>query len=390
MATVAGIKIKTKVAKPRGGAFADEKYTGSEPVWDTERAEKFDNETFDHCLRKSFYYYNYYYSQKDCKKHVVEWMQAQPTVFTKRDISAFIRSPDRSLSMTACSLIMAHRVGMPFRGRHIEFITDCINKSIELAEPEVVETAEEKPKAYVPTIQDRLNEKTSETIGELEGHYDEVIKSKDYKFKTYDFLVANNVPQSQLSKYVEVYQKRFDELKLAYEKADEQVVEGYKHYKAADFKRIFVFLDSILNDIEQYRGVKKATKKLRAPRAVSKEKVVAKLKYAKEDKALKIISINPVDILGANELWIYNSKTRKLGKYVADSLQGPLRVKGTSIEGYDEAKSVCKTLRKPIDQLKEFAKAGKIQLRKFLDEIKATETKLNGRINADIVLLKTQ
>jgi hypothetical protein len=49
---------------------------------------------------------------------------------------------------------------------------------------------------------------------------------------------------------------------------------------------------------------------------------------------------------------------------------------------------VCKTLRKPEEKLKEFAKAGKIQLRKFLDDVKATESKMNGRMNADIVLLK--
>ena len=98
--------------------------------------------------------------------------------------------------------------------------------------------------------------------------------------------------------------------------------------------------------------------------------------------------MNPADIIGANELWVYNIKTRKLGKYIADNLQGPLGVKGTSLTGFDETKSVCKTLRKPTDTLKEFAKSGKIQLRKFLDEIKATETKMNGRVSADIVLLK--
>ena len=53
-------------------------------------------------------------------------------------------------------------------------------------------------------------------------------------------------------------------------------------------------------------------------------------------------------------------------------------------------KSVCKTLRKPEEKLKEFAKASKVQLRKFMDEIKATETKLNGRINADTMLLRVQ
>mgnify|MGYP003343201876 CR=1 FL=1 len=180
------------------------------------------------------------------------------------------------------------------------------------------------------------------------------------------------------------------ELEEAQEGTDEQLKESYKHYKAADFKKHLHFLDSILSELDQYRQVKKATKKVRVKKAPSKEKVVAKLKYAKDDKVLKLVSINPADIIGAKELWVYNSKTRKLGKYVADELTGPLNVKGTSIIGFDEAKSITKTLRKPEEKLKEFAKASKVELRKFMEGIKATETKLNGRISADIVLLKAQ
>ena len=67
-----------------------------------------------------------------------------------------------------------------------------------------------------------------------------------------------------------------------------------------------------------------------------------------------------------------------------------LGVKGTSITGFSETLSVQKTLRKPEEQLKEFKAAGKVQLRKFLDEIKAVDIKLNGRINEDSVLLRVQ
>ena len=392
---MANIKIngkatKTKKSAPRTSAMLDEKYTGEEPVWDTERATAMDDVTFERHMRRSFYYYNYFYNQKDFKKYVVEWMKNPEYGFTAEDVKTFSRSPDRAIEMTACSLVKAHRQGMPFRGRHVEYIKESIARAINSTADEVEEVVvEEKPKAYLPTIQDRMNEKTADTIGELEGHYDEFIKNPKYNFKPYDYLVANNVPQSQLTKYDEVYQARFDELKLAFEKTDEQITEGYSHYKAADFKRIMAFIDQILNDIIQYRGVKKATKKVRAPKSVSKEKVVSKLKYAKEDKVLRLISINPADIIGAQELWVYNTKTRKLGKYVADSLKGPLNVKGTGIIGFDEHKSVTKTLRKPEEKLKEFARATKIELRKFMENIKATETKLNGRISADVILLKT-
>jgi len=243
--------------------------------------------------------------------------------------------------------------------------------------------------AYRPTIQDRLNEKTAETIGEVEGAYDELlVNGKSPDFKPYDFLTSNNVPQSQLGKYEKVFAARKDELEQVQLKQDPQLVEGYKNYKPVEIKRQIAWIDSLLAGIEQYRGVKKATKKAAVRKAPSKEKLVAKLKYAKEDKSLKIVSINPADIIGATELWVYNPKTRKLGKYVADSVIGPLAIKGTTIVGFDESKSLAKTLRKPADQLQDFAKAGKIALRTFLKDIKAVEVKLNGRISSDILLLK--
>lgn len=133
----------------------------------------------------------------------------------------------------------------------------------------------------------------------------------------------------------------------------------------------------------------KVNKKPRARKAVPAEKIVAKLKYMKSDQANKLVSINPVDIIGSKELWVYNTKTRKLGKYVASEF-AELQVKGTTITGFDEHKSVQKTLRKPEEQLKAFKDAGKVALRKFLEDIKAVDIKLNGRINEDTILLKVQ
>lgn len=386
MPTVAGIKIKTKPPKVRNPLFADEKYTGSEPDW-PEGADKWTDEDFDHLLRKSFFYYNYFYNQKDTKKYVEDWAE-RSGVFTKDEIKAFKRAADRSIPMTACSLIMAHKAGMPLKEQHIEFLKKCITLAITDVEPDPDEVTTKPPAVeYRPTIQDRLAEKTADNIGEIEGMFDEIVKNTKPNFKPYDFLSANKVPQAQLPKYREVFEQRKIELEAAQNKLDPQLVEGYKHYKAADFKRIIAWLDLVLLALDEYRQVKQATKKARVKKAPTKEKLIAKIKYAKDFKELKLVSINPAEIIGATELWIYNTKSRKLGKYVA-AAHSQLSVKGTSIINFDSDKSVCKTLRKPEEKLKEFAKAGKILLRKFLEEIKATETKLNGRINTEIVLLK--
>ena len=123
---------------------------------------------------------------------------------------------------------------------------------------------------------------------------------------------------------------------------------------------------------------------------VLKKQIVVKLKYAITNEKYKLVSIDPKKIIGAQELWVFNTKTRKLGKYIAGNgfESGELSIKGTSIIGFDEKNSIQKTIRKPEVILKEFQKSGKVALRKFLEEINATDIKLNGRINKDVILLK--
>lgn len=391
MAKIKGIKVPKRKEPSARVMASEEKATGPEPQWDTDRALGFDSDTFDHHLRKSFQYYNYHFSVKQCRKHLNDWLRRNSR-FNKTTLDRFERVADRYVLMTPCSLIMAHRRGMPLLDRHVKYIHDQVDYTLNLAArggdtgEEVISSPDQVQERKI-TIQDRLQERTAELIGEIEGVYDQVLQKQLVSFKIYDFLTANRVPQSQLGRYEAVFQARSAELMAAQDREDTQLVEAYRHYRAADYRRMFGFIADLLAGIEEYRGVKKAVKKARVRKAPSKEKLVAKLKYAKEDRALKVVSVNPVDIIGASTLWVYNTKTRKLGCYHAEAM-GELGVRGTSITGYDESRSVAKTLRRPDEQLKEFAKAGKVALRTWIKDIKAVEVRLNGRISEDTLLLR--
>ena len=265
MAKIAGIKVPKKKAPVRTLLQADEKATGPEPKWDTERALEFDAETFDHHLRKSFHYYNYHYTTKQVRKHLNDWLQRNSKL-EKRRLARFAAIADRYVPMTPCSLIMAHRAGMPLLDRHVKYIHDQVEYSLTLAarSGDTGETEVAAPSQVIErkvTIQDRLQERTAELIGEIEGVYDEVLRGAKTDFKVYDFLTVNRVPQSQLGKYETVFQQRVQELMSAQDKSHAQLVESYRHYRASDYKRLFAFLADLLAGIDQYRGVKKAVKK---------------------------------------------------------------------------------------------------------------------------------
>ena len=316
----------------------------------------------------------------------------QENGYEKNDVSTFVKSPTSYLGGTVCGLIMASRQGMPLKDDALDFIKKTIADVSAKVDPfagqeEDVEKKVTAP-ALVKTIQDRLQEKTDANLAHFDGLVDELVSGNKVDPKAFEYFKANNVPQAQLSKYTEWAEQYVAELKEAQAGQDEDLAESYKHYKAADFKRMYAFFDKFDQAIDQYRQVKKQTKKARVKRAPNKEKAVSKMKYLKEDNNLKLASINPVDIIGAQELWVYNVKTRKMFKYVADDVLGPLNVKGTTVLGFNPAKSIGKTVRKPEQVLSSFMKAGKVQLRKFLDDIKAVSIPANGRINKDILLLK--
>jgi len=141
-----------------------------------------------------------------------------------------------------------------------------------------------------------------------------------------------------------------------------------------------------------YKTSKIATRAKPKRKPVPPERQVRGLKYLKEFAELGLKSINPTEILGMSELWTYNTKTRKIGRFVVamhgDMAVGQLGIKGSAIIGFDEIRSVTKTLRKPAVQLAEFKTCGKPQLRKFMDTVKSVEVKLKGRISPETILLR--
>jgi hypothetical protein len=389
-----GMKKKAKVSSNN---FADEKYTGNEPIWDYDRALSFSNEEFDHHLRQSFRYYNYYYSTKDLKKYVVAWLRQHEGSeglhkLDKTTIDRYQRSADSLTPFTVCALIKAHERGMPLRDRHVEYILEAVKKVLTLKadndEEFEAKTEIKKTEVYVPTIQDRMNEVAKKHILYFEILEDALFAGETVDPKAYEYLTKNNVPQALIGKIQAVFEPRCAEVREARTTKDEDLKDAYSYMKAADYKRYDAFYDKLFADLTDYNQTKKATKKAAVRKPPQKEKLVRSLKYLKVDNSLKLVSVNPVDIVGAEQLWVYNVKNRKLGKYVAEDQGGALGVKGTTITGFNESKSTQKTLRKPEEQVKAFLASNKVELRKFLENIKTTEIKLNGRINADTILLK--
>ena len=370
------------------------------PKW--EGHETWNTNQFLRQFHSAMAWYRLESSAKELKPKVIDWMGRQGC--TKEDISAFKKTKDNRCGMTMGAVAACLIKGMPnvredFNdGRDTAvWLRARINEVIEQGRDDIDDSdavVEVKKDVYTPSIQERLREvslgMTEEIETAIEAFQTDPETFDPKAFKVLNLLKAKQAKAAHARIIRDFYSRNLTELlELSSGKADEQLREGYSHRSKKQIKSFIAFLQEIESACNMLMQEAKVNKKPRAKKAVSKDKIIAKLKYKKSDEPLKLVSVNPADIIGAQELWIFNSKTRKLGKYVAAEFQ-ELGIKGTTITGFSEMKSVQKTLRKPAEQLKAFKEAGKVVLRKFLEEINAVDTKMNGRINEDIMLLKIQ
>ena len=369
------------------------------PSWDG--ADEWSGDKFTANFRKAMDHYRMESSVKELKVKVVEWMHTQG--YDKADIKVIRKTKDKYFQGTMVGVAACLVRGMPEVHEGFNAGKDTgawLRAEIEkvmkegAGDLEADEDApkEEKPAVYTPSIQERVRDAAYAMTEELEDAYEAFQKDPENfdpkAFKILNLLKGKGAKAAHARIIRDFYARDLTELlELAGGSADEQLREGYKHRSRKQIKNFIAFLQEIESACNMLMQEAKVNKKPRKVKAVSKDKVVSKLKYKKTDEPLKLVSINPADIIGAKELWVYNTKTRKLGKYVAADFHD-LGVKGTTITGFDEHNSICKTIRKPEEKLKEFKAAGKVALRKFLDDINATDTKMNGRINEETLLLK--
>lgn len=249
------------------------------------------------------------------------------------------------------------------------------------------QTAVVAPKTNVISIQDRIAEKVSELAGEIEGSIDDYILSDFATMPSPYAIMQNKAKGIHASRIIDIFKTHRAEFDEALTTKDEQLKEGYSNFSKSEIKKLIAYCDLIITDAMKISGESLQTRKPRKRKAKSPEQLVAKIKHMEKFDELKLTSIAPKDIIGAMALWVYNVKTRKMGCYHAADAGG-LSMKGSTLLNFNETKSVQKKLRKPEQMLLEVLNGGKVFLRNAIENIRAVESVMTGRLNADTILLK--
>ena len=348
-------------------------------------------------IDKGFDAVKYYFHLDIDKKDMVSVMKTYiKNHFKKNDQKAILSNPDYKFWN------MTHYAATAFWVNTNQPETDqtkkysnALQKYLEdLIEPgkdllkEKAEESKEKSNVITLSPMQRLQRKISNTImHDLLDLEDEWIEGETTTIDIYNLFKKYGLSGSATIPVRELIEGWLTDYEDAYEKRCDQAVEGYSHLKRPELKRRVKACQDMLLDLDRIKSAAKASRNVRVKQPKAADKQISKVKYKKEDTEFKLVSINPIQMVGKSRLYTFNTKSRMLTEFITESTNG-FEISGTTIKNFDTVNSRTVRLRKPD----EFLPLVLTKTPKQIDiEWKALTTKSsvpNGRINADTILLR--
>jgi hypothetical protein len=328
-------------------------------------------------LSRAFNFYNQDRDKKDARLYLKQYAKTKSI-----DTKGIEGVSDNQVIMTYGWTARLLLNGNSLLPKHVEQLETYIkslkaNKAVEVVE---------EVKSSRPSVRDYMQDKIAEVIGDLEGHIDDFITSNK-EFDLYAYLQANSIPKPYCKDIEAWARKRGFEFAEAYQTNDKELKEAYSFIGRRHLASVVKLFGSFLLDLEKYTQFKKANRKPRVTKAKPPVVQVAKLKYKKEDTELGIKSVNPSEMVGATQVWVYNTKYKRLAAYRSDSTQG-IQVKNSTLQNYDPDMSECRSIRRPEVFLRVVLDASKVKLRKLLSELTTKGYDISGRLSEDCIIVR--
>jgi hypothetical protein len=377
------MKTANRALKPLNPRSADTKYVGDEPLW---REQPTDNRVTK--MGRAFNWYNYFYGKKDAKDMIATYLDAHDRARDAKQIRAM---PDSQIRLTPGWLCRMSMMGLQLDEHEQIKLDNMIASLLAIRNEPCVEAVPDESAPARVTIQDRLREKVSECLGELEGLFDDFCVNgakMSADFKPIAVMRSINIAPQMVNDIRTVWVDRLTEYQEVIEGKDAQLVEAYSNYSKIQLRNIVKFIEQVIADCGAYVQIKKVERKPRKVKPVTPEKRAAKFKVCMEFAELKLKGLPAASLVDKSEAWLYDTKKRKLIHVVADEYAKAFTVKSNSVIGFGTTETLQKTVRKPAETLKVLMTAGKPAARKIFKDLTTTETAWNARGTENLVILK--
>ena len=327
-------------------------------------------------LSRAFNFYNQDKDKKDARVYLKTYIKHKGMAVDIDGVS------DSNIILTYGWLSRMVLNGNTLIDRHNEDLDSYIT-NLSTTKQVIKVVVDKVPK---PSVRDYMQDKIAEVIGDLEGAVDAFLK-EDKEFDLYNYLQANSIPKPYCKDIDEWARKRGTEFTEVYKTTDKDTKDGYSNISRRQQANLVKMFGAFIVDLEKYTQFKKANRKPRVTKAKPPAVQVARIKFKKEDTELGIKSVNPSEMVGASQVWVYNVKYKRLAAYRSDSVLG-IQVKGSTLQNYDPDMSECRSIRRPEAFLKVLLDASKVKLRKLLSDLTTKGYDVTGRINDECIIVR--
>jgi len=348
----------------------------------------------NHSMSTFLGWYNYMWDSKYAKTVLIKYAKKlgykNASKFTKMIIPSHLSyiatGLERGLTFPAHKNTEEGETGNEYYQKYIHVELGKYNKQAQELH-NLYLNDESNPETIVKkkTVQENINSKVQLLLAEVDyaiDVWDEEI------FDMYKYLSENKVSATVAKKIPEEYQGLLDEVVEARDGKSDQLKEAYSYLSKNKKDQLINFIKKIQTDSERYAKNHKPIRKPRKAKQFSAKERISKLSFLDEDTDNKITSIDPSKIVGAEILYLFNSKTNQLA-YYHSSDRGGLDVKGSSIKNFDTDKSEVKKLGvRTTHFLDRVLAGGKIVLNKTMNEVNSKASKVTGRVNNNMIILK--
>ena len=349
------------------------------------KKDPFQNQKLDTLgILKALNHYNLNSTKKEAKKFLAEYLTEKgKTNFLLTDLK-HLKDDDFQAGTGYVARILVQGNSIP------EVSEENFNQQIEDIEYQIkkakMELPEQTQKSVNAVIADPVIEydEFAARYGDIEFQIDSAIADsfRNLNFDISRWLDGHKVKPIDIKYMISQFTNLLSEIQEALSDKDKDLSEGYSNYTKPQMKRYVKMLEGWIQECEKHLITPK--RKPRVIKTKPPEQIVKNVKYQESHSELSLISIPPEEIIGAKEVWFFNTKHRILIYYYSTNR---LSIRGTSIRDY--GRSGSKKLKNPDIQLGEIVAHYNFDDRmRWFDGIKTKNFEPNGRINTNTIIYK--
>lgn len=224
--------------------------------------------------------------------------------------------------------------------------------------------------------------------GAMVANLDDVIDQKMWSYNVYDEMKKNGFPTTKAAAVAAYYSPLLDEIRVAIANTDVQVYEGYRRETKKALREQEAWLVTLLEDCTKYNRSERAATP-RKKKAPSAEKKLKSFTWLKESAEFKAGSVDPVNVIGAKKVYLFNVKYKIMTVLVGESLD----VKGKSIVGHDESKSWTVPMgRRAAEAVTAVTQGNEAAIVRRLDELRKGKNpwpRVKNLVDSNTLVLRT-